>query len=196
VVPARTKVAAGRSGAACSWPVNTTQVSRRHLAGDRGAADRRPADPPVQFGGHLLGEHVGQDAEVAVLAGGHARTFVWHGGDKVVVAYFSLAAHLVVRADLPPRLGRGSPDAIPAVLLARLALDRSLQGQGLGGELLVDALSRAVQASEVAAARLVVVDAIDEAAAAFYEHHGFVAVPGNRQRLVQKVNDIAAALGG
>ena len=36
---------------------------------------------------------------------------------------------------------------------------------------------------------------IDEAAAAFYEHHGFVAVPGNRQRLVQKVNDIAAALG-
>jgi GNAT superfamily N-acetyltransferase len=124
-----------------------------------------------------------------------ARTFVWHGGDKVVVAYFSLAAHLVVRADLPPRLGRGSPDAIPAVLLARIALDRSLQGQGLGGELLVDALSRAVQASDVAAGRLVVVDAIDEAAAAFYEHHGFVAVPGNRQRLVQKVNDIAAALG-
>lgn len=124
-----------------------------------------------------------------------ARTFVWHGGDKVVMAYFSLAAHLVVRADLPPKLGRGSPDAISAVLLARLALDRSLQGQGLGGELLVDALSRAVQASDVAAARLGVVDAIDEAAAAFYEHHGFVAVPGNRQRLVQKVNDIAAALG-
>jgi GNAT superfamily N-acetyltransferase len=124
-----------------------------------------------------------------------ARTFVWHGGEKVVVAYFSLAAHLVVRADLPPRLGRGSPDAIPAVLLARIALDRSLQGQGLGGELLVDALSRAVQASDVAAARLVVVDAIDEAAAAVYEHHGFVAVPGNRQRLVQKVSDIAAALG-
>ena len=44
--------------------------------------------------------------------------------------------------------------------------------------------------------RLVVVDAIDEAAAAFYEHHGFVvAVPGNRQRLVKRVSDIAAALG-
>jgi GNAT superfamily N-acetyltransferase len=125
-----------------------------------------------------------------------ARTFVWHAGDRMVVAYFSLAAHLVVRADLPPKLGRGAPDAIPAVLLARLALDQSLHGQGLGGELLVDALSRAVQASEVAAARLVVVDAIDESAAAFYEHHGFVAVPGNRQRLVQKISDIAAALGG
>jgi GNAT superfamily N-acetyltransferase len=124
-----------------------------------------------------------------------ARTFVWHAGDQVVVAYFSLAAHLVVRSDLPPKVGRGLPDAIPAVLLARLALDRSLHGQGLGGELLLDALSRAVAASGVAAARLVVVDAIDEAAAAFYEHHGFIAVPGNRQRLVQKIGDIAAALG-
>ena len=124
-----------------------------------------------------------------------ARTFVWHTGDQVVIAYFSLAAHLVVRAELPPRVARGSPDAIPAVLLARLALDRSLHKQGLGGELLLDALSRAVQASEVAAARLLVVDAIDEAAAAFYEHHGFVAVPGNRQRLVQKISDIAAAIG-
>jgi hypothetical protein len=53
-----------------------------------------------------------------------------------------------------------------------------------------------VQASEIAAARLMVVDAIDDSAAAFYEHHGFVLVPGNRQRLVQKMSDIAAALGG
>jgi arginine/ornithine N-succinyltransferase beta subunit len=68
-----------------------------------------------------------------------------------------------------------------------------LHGQGLGGELLLDALSRAVQAID-AAARLVIVDAIDEAAVASHEHHGFTAVPGNRQRLVQKVSDIAAAL--
>lgn len=125
-----------------------------------------------------------------------AQSFVWHGGDQVAVAYFSLASHLVVRAELPAKVGRGSPDAIPAVVLARLALDRSLQGQGLGGELLLDALSRAVQASEIAAARLMVVDAIDDSAAAFYEHHGFVLVPGNRQRLVQRMSDIAAALGG
>lgn len=124
-----------------------------------------------------------------------ARSFVWHEGDEVALAYFSLASHLVVRAELPARVGRGSPDAIPAVLLARLALDRSLHGQGLGGQLLLDALSRAVQASEIAAARLMVVDAIDDQAAAFYEHHGFVAVPGNRQRQVQKIGDIAAAIG-
>ena len=121
-----------------------------------------------------------------------ARTFVWHEGDNVVVAYFSLAAHLVTRRSLPKRASRG--DIIPAILLARLALHRRLPGQGLGGELLWDALSRAVAASEIAAARLIIVDAIDSTAARFYEHHGFVQVPENAQRLVQKVSDIAAAL--
>jgi GNAT superfamily N-acetyltransferase len=125
-----------------------------------------------------------------------ARTFVWHAGDGRVIAYFSLAAHLVVRDEMPRRIGRGSPDAIPAVLLARLALDRTLHGQGLGGELLWDALSRAVAASRRVAARVIVVDAIDAPAARFYQHHGFVAVPGNPHRLVQKMSDVAAALEG
>jgi hypothetical protein len=38
--------------------------------------------------------------------------------------------------------------------------------------------------------------AINEAAASFYEYHGFTAVPSNRLRLVQKISDIAAALDG
>jgi predicted N-acetyltransferase YhbS len=123
-----------------------------------------------------------------------AQTFVWHRGDGVVRAYFSLAAHLVVRATVPVRVGRGAPDAIPAILLARLALDRSLHGTGLGGELLWDALARSVAASEIAAARVIVVDAIDEDAAAFSRHHGFQPSPANPLRLVQKVSDVAAAL--
>lgn len=123
-----------------------------------------------------------------------ARTFVWHAGDRIVVAYFSLAAHLVQRAEVPKRIAHGAPNCIPAILLARLALHVSLQGQGLGGELLWDALSRAIAASELAAARLVVVDAIDATAGRFYAHHGFTPVPGNPHRFVQKVSDIAAAL--
>lgn len=122
-----------------------------------------------------------------------AKTFVWHARDGVVVAYFSLAAHLLLRTAVPGKIARGSPDAIPAILLARLALDRRLHGTGHGGELLWDALQRAVTASEIAAARVVVVDAINEAAARFYEHHGFVRVAENEHRLVQKVSDIAAA---
>ena len=38
-----------------------------------------------------------------------ARTFVWHCGDRRVVAYYSLAAHLVMRAELPGRVGRDLP---------------------------------------------------------------------------------------
>jgi GNAT superfamily N-acetyltransferase len=124
-----------------------------------------------------------------------AKTFVWHRGDSVIVAYFSLAAHLVVRETLPKSIARGAPEAIPAILLARLGLDRTLHGQGLGGELLWDALTRAVTASDIAAARVVVVDAIHDEAARFYEHHGFSRIPGPSQRLVQKLSDIVAALG-
>lgn len=124
-----------------------------------------------------------------------AQTFVWHEGDDQVSGYYSLAAHLVVRAELPQKVGGGSPASVPAVLLARLALDEALHGGGLGGELLWDALTRARAASEVAAARLVVVDAINPRAAAFYQHHGFTAVPDHTHRLVQKMSDIAAALG-
>lgn len=122
-----------------------------------------------------------------------ARTFVWHRGDGVVVAYYSLTAHLLQREELPHALGRGGPRQIPAVLLARLALNQSLQGQGLGAALLAEALQRVVAVTETVAARFVVVDAIDEPAAGFYEHHGFRRIPGTR-RLVQKVSDIAAAL--
>ena len=59
--------------------------------------------------------------------------------------------------------------------------------------LLVDALTRVVAATRTVAARFVVVDAVDEAAAGFYEQHGFRRIPGTL-RLVQKVSDIAASI--
>jgi GNAT superfamily N-acetyltransferase len=121
-----------------------------------------------------------------------SRTFVW-AQRRTVVAYYSIAAHVLVRADLPRSLGRGAPVQIPAVLLGRLALDKRLHGQGLGGALLADALGRVVDATRVVAARFVVVDALDEQAVAFYAHFGFRRVPG-ALRLVQKLGDVAAAL--
>jgi len=120
------------------------------------------------------------------------RTFVWQENGRIV-AYYTVAAHLLVRGDLPRALGRGNPAQIPAVLLARLALDKTLHGQGLGGVLLADALRRIVVATQTVAARFVVVDAIDEAAHRFYGHHGFRAIP-DTMRLVQKISDVAAAL--
>lgn len=90
-----------------------------------------------------------------------------------VIGYYSLASTSVISADLPRRLGRGQPAILPAFLLARLALDHSLQGQGMGGALLSHAVRSADQASRIVAARLLVVDTIDASAASFYEHYGF-----------------------
>lgn len=126
------------------------------------------------------------------------RTFVWiddDGDPAVALGYYTLAGHRLVRAALPRSLGHGSPAEIPTVLLARLALDQRLQGHGHGGVLLVDALRRVLVATEQVAARFVVVDAMSEKAADFYAHHGFRRIP-QTMRLVQKVNDIAAALEG
>ncbi len=126
-----------------------------------------------------------------------ARTFVWVQPDiqpDHVVGYYSLTGHRLVREDLPRSIGRGSPDEIPAVLLARLALHRTHQGGGNGGALLADALARIVVATNIVAARFVVVDALHEEAAGFYQHHGFRRIPDSL-RLVQKVSDVAAALG-
>lgn len=121
------------------------------------------------------------------------RTWVWTEAGTVV-AYFTVVGHVIEREVLPRQLGRGSPDRIPAVLIARLALDRSLHGQGLGGVLLADASSRIVTATNIVAARFVVVDAIDDAVARFYSHYGYRPIPDAR-RLVRKISDLAHDLG-
>lgn len=127
------------------------------------------------------------------------RTFVWcNEGSRNVVAYYSLMGHKIVREGLPKNLAHGSPSEVPAVLLARLALDETLQGRGLGGVLLVDALRRIVAATEIVGARFVVVDAIHERAArfyehCFYEHYGFVRLPGSN-RLYRKVSAVKSDL--
>lgn len=124
---------------------------------------------------------------------GTARTFVVLGDDGALVGYYAIVAHVLQREGLPSRIGRGNPAQIPAVLLARLAVDRRRQGRGFGGTLLADALARIVLATRTVAARYVVVDALHEKAADFYAHYGFARVPGT-SRLVRKLTDVAADL--
>jgi GNAT superfamily N-acetyltransferase len=127
-----------------------------------------------------------------------ARTFllirVGEAGDRVA-GYFSLTMGSVLRADAPATLVRGLPGhPVGMVPLARLAIDRSEQGRGLGALLLAEALRKAVTAGEAAAARLVVVDALDDQAAKFYAHHGFISAPGHPLRLYRRMKDIRASL--
>ncbi len=114
---------------------------------------------------------------------------------EAVVGYFALAPHLVGRDELPRGVGRGAPSLIPAILLAKLALDTQLQGQGLGAELLTHALSTTIEAARAAGGRLVVVDAVDEEAASFYRAHDFQPSPADPQRLIMKLSTAARALG-
>lgn len=122
-----------------------------------------------------------------------ARTWVWVDSDGAVVGYYALAAHKVARGDVPSKLGRGGPAEIPAVLLARLALSESMRGKGLGAVLVADALQRVVDATQTVAARFVVVDALHDRVARFYEALGFRRIPDSLL-LVQKLADIESAL--
>jgi GNAT superfamily N-acetyltransferase len=123
------------------------------------------------------------------------RTYLLIDGDTGQVAgYFAVAPHLLERDDVPTKVGRGAPRRIPAILLAKLALDRTHHGQGLGAELLIRALATMLTAGRTAGGKLAVVDAIDDAAARFSQHHDFVPLPGNPHRLVQKLSTIAQIL--
>lgn len=112
------------------------------------------------------------------------RTWVWHGGDGRVVAYYAVAPYFIERETLSKKQSRGLPDRIPCYLLARLALDGTLRGQGLESQLLASALIRIAAGAGDLGGRFVVVDAIDEAAASFYRHHGFTDVAGAPGRLI------------
>jgi GNAT superfamily N-acetyltransferase len=115
--------------------------------------------------------------------------------DETVVAYVSLTTGSIRPETAPRRYARGMPrHPLPTILIARLAVDRRHQGRRLGSRLLAEALRRAVQASDVAAARLVVVDAIDDHGAAFYRRWGFIDVPENPRRPFRKISDIRRAL--
>lgn len=124
------------------------------------------------------------------------RTYVWHLGDGIAVAYFTLMPYLIERETLTRKQGRGLPDAISCYLIARLALDKSLQGTGekLGSQLLASALTRAATSAKAAGGRYVVVDAIDDEAASYYRHHGFEPIDGRPDRLVLPVKAVDAHL--
>ncbi|MFW3112212.1 N-acetyltransferase GCN5 [Mycobacterium haemophilum DSM 44634] len=105
-----------------------------------------------------------------VDSSGVAHVYVWTPlGESKVCAYFAICPTEAVRKDdgvSGPMAGGYS--RIPGYLIARLAIDAALHGQGYGEQLLLDALGKAVAASEIGGGRLIVVDAIDDAAQSCY----------------------------
>jgi ribosomal protein S18 acetylase RimI-like enzyme len=121
-----------------------------------------------------LREQVTQDIRRRVAA-----CFVALADEQCIAGYYTLASASLLLGDLPASTGKKLPryPTVPAVRMGRLAVDQEFKGQGLGGALLADALDRAAR-SEIAAYALMV-DSKDEPAAAFYRHHGFIALPNS-----------------
>ena len=103
---------------------------------------------------------------------------VWVNTDvdqTTIRGFYSLSAYSLSLNELPESLSARLPryPKLPAILLGRLAVDQQFQGRGIGGTLLVDALRRSYYQTRAIGALAVVVDAIDEAAVAFYQSFNF-----------------------
>jgi GNAT superfamily N-acetyltransferase len=107
--------------------------------------------------------------------------------------YYTLSSYSVNAGELPDKLAKRLPayPRIPSTLLGRLAVDLRHQRQGLGEFLIMDALQRALEQSSQIAAVAVVVDAIDEQAARFYQHFDFLSLPDRPNRLFLPMSDIS-----
>ena len=117
------------------------------------------------------------------------------GGPRVL-GYYTLAASSVSFDQVPADAARKLPrHPLPVVLLARLAVDRSAQGRRLGEGLLLDALQRALDVSSGLGVHAVEVDAIDDAAVAFYRKYGFTPLLDDAHHLYLPIATVEVLLG-
>lgn len=120
-----------------------------------------------------------------------ARTYVVADPDHIILGYYTLVFGAVSPDDAPDELasGRGRYQ-IPIILLARLAVDISQKGKGLGGILIRDAMLRTVQAAEIAGLRAIMVQAKDKTVRSFYERLGFRRSPSDELKLFLNISDV------
>ena len=124
-----------------------------------------------------------------------ARTYVVTNEENRIVGYYTLVFGSVSQAETTSEVSSGlGKYPIPIILLARLAIETSEKGKGLGKALVRDDLLRAIRASEIAGLRAVLVHAKDEAAKNFYQKLGFKSAPHNEFHLFMKMSDIRASL--
>jgi GNAT superfamily N-acetyltransferase len=119
-----------------------------------------------------------------------ARIYVVCRGSKKVIGFYALAAGGVARDEAPGALRRNCPNPIPVVILAVLGVERSEQKQGIGRDLLNDAMRRAIQAAKIIGARALLVHALDAKTAEYYVDHGFRPFDGNRETLYLTMKSI------
>lgn len=123
---------------------------------------------------------------------GISKTFVAvdEGAPTRILGYYALTVCEILSEELPSALARKLPRRVPGVRLGRLAVDRSVQGQGLGEMLLMNAIDRSKLVLEHVGVHALFVDAKDAGAASFYAKYGFRPLPSDPLRLVLVVADL------
>lgn len=124
-----------------------------------------------------------------------SRTYVTCEDGKVV-GYYCLSAGALAQSDAPKKLIRNMPDPIPVLVMGRLAIDVQWQNVGLGKELLLDAVRRTLQASEIAGVSALLVHALSDEAKRFYLSRGFEESPVQPMTLVMRTANARAVLMG
>jgi GNAT superfamily N-acetyltransferase len=127
---------------------------------------------------------------------GSARTYVVVDAEQErIVGYHALTVASIEHEHATKRVAKGMPrHPIPVVLLARLAVDRSVRGRGLGAFLLRDAMERTVAGAARFGIRALLVHALHEEARGFYLRHGLQPSPTDDLHLMVLLKDIRAAL--
>ena len=125
----------------------------------------------------------------------NSRSFAAVNQDGDIFGYYSLTVGQVSHEDAPAEVSARQPAyPIPVAVLARLAVDQSKQGKGIGNLLMNDAMRRCLVISQQAGVRAVLVEAINDTAIEFYTRFGFQQSPINRSRLFLTLKSIRQAL--
>lgn len=113
--------------------------------------------------------------------------------DKIVVAYYSLHLGCIQHSEAVRKIKRNMPDPIPAIILGRLAVDVKHQGKGLARALIKDMFLRAIQVSDLAGTKAVLVKALNDEVIAFYQSFGFIPSKTDPLLLMKAISEVRAS---
>lgn len=114
-----------------------------------------------------------------------ARTFVLtsHQNTSQIKGFYSLALCKVELNELPKSIAKKFPNEVFCTLIGRLAVNNQHQGQGFGNSLLIDAITKAVDSSDLVPKPMIIVEAKNERVKEWYKDFGFAEFPRTPNKL-------------
>jgi len=128
---------------------------------------------------------------------GAAKTFlaIHDAGNRTILGYYTLSPASIAYPRTPESIRRGlARHDVPAFRLARLAVDLKVQGQGLGGQLLLSAGERCLRAAGEVGGIAMLIDAKNARVAAWYARYGALPLLDAPLSLVLPLTTVAAAI--